>query len=190
MRGEQASRLRRSRPRSCGFGACRRLATPSCGYHWRLPAGGPGDHGGGAAAGTAATEAVHSRAPSAELHRLRVRIKKLRYASEFFGSLWPGHRIRKYLSSLKDLQQALGTYHDTTMATNLLANLRGTGGNDIRLAIDRINGWLSNELQRQHEEVIALWSQFTRRTQKLHLRRRPDFLEKVDVVVLEGAAIC
>jgi len=76
------------------------------------------------------------------------------------------------------------------MATNLLANLRGTGGNDIRLAIDRINGWLSNELQRQHEEVIALWSQFTRRTQKLHLRRRPDFLEKVDVVVLEGAAIC
>jgi len=100
---------------------------------------------------------------SAELHCLRIRIKKLRYASEFFGSLWPGRRIRKYLSSLKDLQQALGTYHDTTMARNLLANLRGRGRNDIRPAIDRINGWLSNELQRQHEQVVALWSQFTKK---------------------------
>jgi CHAD domain-containing protein len=49
---------------------------------------------------------------STELHRLRIRIKKLRYAAEFFGTLWPVHRTKKYLSTLKDLQQALGTYHD------------------------------------------------------------------------------
>jgi triphosphatase len=63
----------------------------------------------------------------ANLHRLRIRAKKLRYAAEFFGSLWPDRTTKKHLSALKDLQQALGTYHDTTVATDLVASLGATG---------------------------------------------------------------
>ena len=59
-----------------------------------------------------------------ELHRLRIRIKKLRYATEFFGSIWPGRRTKRYLSALKDLQQVLGTLHDATVAEMLVAHLK------------------------------------------------------------------
>jgi triphosphatase len=100
---------------------------------------------------------------SAELHSLRIRIKKLRYATEFFGSLWPGRRMQKYLSSLKDLQQALGTYHDTTTAMNLLTGLPVKKSDDITPAIERIDDWLSNELQKLHEEVVTLWGRFRKK---------------------------
>ena len=100
---------------------------------------------------------------STELHRLRIRIKKLPYATEFFGSLWPLRRTKKYLSALKDMQQALGTYHDITVAMSLVVSLEAAEGNDIKPAIDRINGWLANEQQRKRKEVIALWSRFSKR---------------------------
>jgi CHAD domain-containing protein len=100
---------------------------------------------------------------STELHRLRIRIKKLPYATEFFGSLWPLRRTKKYLSTLKDMQQALGTYHDITVAMSLVVSLEAAEGNDIKPAIDRINGWLAKEQQRKRKEVIALWSRFSKR---------------------------
>jgi CHAD domain-containing protein len=87
----------------------------------------------------------------------------LPYATEFFGSLWPLRRTKKYLSTLKDMQQTLGTYHDTTVAASLVASLEAAGGNDIKPAVDRINGWLANEQQRKRKEVIALWSRFSKR---------------------------
>ena len=99
---------------------------------------------------------------STELHRLRIRIKKLRYAAEFFGTLWPVRRTEKYLSILKNLQQSLGTYHDTTVATSLVATLDATRGKGGKLAVDRINRWLANEEQRKRKEVIALWSRFSK----------------------------
>jgi hypothetical protein len=63
------------------------------------------------------------------------------------------------------LQQALGTYHDTTVATDLMASLGATGESDIKPAIDSIGSWLSHEQQRQRKEVIAMWKRF--RKQKL-----------------------
>src|SRR5262249_32533189 len=101
----------------------------------------------------------------ANLHRLRIRVKKLRYATEFFGSLWPDRWTKKYLSGLKDLQQALGTYHDITVATDLVASLGARGQNAIKPGIDRIGDWLSHEQQRQRKEVVAMWKRF--RKQKL-----------------------
>jgi CHAD domain-containing protein len=51
-----------------------------------------------------------------EIHRLRIRIKKLRYATDFFGGLWPNRRTDRYLAALKGLQQDLGEFHDLTVA--------------------------------------------------------------------------
>ena len=75
----------------------------------------------------------------ADLHRLRIRVKKLRYATEFFGSFWPDRWTKKYLSGVKDLQQVLGTYHDTAVATDLVASLGARGQNAIKPATDRID---------------------------------------------------
>lgn len=99
-----------------------------------------------------------------KLHRLRILIKKLRYATDFFGALWPHRRTKKYLSALKDLQQALGTFHDTTVAMNLITSLAAAdGGADVKAGVERINDWLVSEQRRERKELIALWSKFTKR---------------------------
>jgi CHAD domain-containing protein len=98
-----------------------------------------------------------------KLHRLRILIKKLRYATDFFGSLWPHRRTKKYLSALRDLQQALGTFHDTTVAMNLIASLAADGGADVKVGVERITDWLASEQRCKRKELIALWSKFTKR---------------------------
>ncbi len=49
-------------------------------------------------------------------HRMRIRAKKLRYAVEFFSSVFPGKKPRKRceesLSALRDLQDSLGALND------------------------------------------------------------------------------
>jgi len=98
-----------------------------------------------------------------QLHRLRILIKKLRYATDFFGALWPHRRTKYFLSALKDLQQALGTFHDTTVAMNLIASLAADGGADVKVGVERINDWLASEQRRKRKELIALWSKFAKR---------------------------
>lgn len=100
---------------------------------------------------------------TAELHRLRIRIKKLRYATEFFGILWPSRRTKRYLSALKDLQQVLGAWHDATVAEKLVAQLRTAGGADARSATAPVNRWLVDCQRGSRKEAIELWGRFAKR---------------------------
>lgn len=45
-------------------------------------------------------------------HRLRKRLKKLRYFAEFVSPLFPSRRTKAFLSHLKPMQDALGDYND------------------------------------------------------------------------------
>lgn len=95
------------------------------------------------------------------LHRLRIRIKKLRYAAEFFASLWPGRALKRYLAALRGLQDALGTFHDTALAPALLARLRASGGaTGSTPAIDR---WLSKQRRADRKDTAELWDRFAKR---------------------------
>jgi triphosphatase len=62
-------------------------------------------------------------------HKLRIRAKRLRYATEFFAATFPGERNVKrrdeLLSALKDLQDALGGLNDLETRHGLM---NGTGG--------------------------------------------------------------
>jgi inorganic triphosphatase YgiF len=62
-------------------------------------------------------------------HKLRIRAKRLRYATEFFANTFPGERNIKrrdeLLSALKDLQDALGGLNDLETRHGLM---NGTGG--------------------------------------------------------------
>ncbi|MGH8772251.1 MAG: CHAD domain-containing protein, partial [Burkholderiales bacterium] len=60
---------------------------------------------------------------SAGRHRLRIAVKKLRYAAEFFASLFAKKRAQKYIASLMALQDVLGTLNDAAVAGRLLASL-------------------------------------------------------------------
>jgi CHAD domain-containing protein len=56
-------------------------------------------------------------------HRLRRRIKRLRYAGELIGSLWPGKVVSKYLRHLQNAQTPLGELMDATVALEIYRNL-------------------------------------------------------------------
>jgi len=57
-------------------------------------------------------------------HKARIEAKKLRYASEFFGSLWTGKKARRryedFVAALEKLQDHLGALNDQVTAADLL----------------------------------------------------------------------
>jgi len=61
-----------------------------------------------------------SMAPAAR-HELRIAIKKLRYAAEFFAALYPNRASAPYLEVMAELQQALGTLNDIVTGEQLAA---------------------------------------------------------------------
>ena len=59
--------------------------------------------------------AIKVTTPDAELHRLRIECKKLRYLLEFFSSLFPAEEIRLIVGHLKSLQDNLGDFNDLSV---------------------------------------------------------------------------
>ena len=64
-----------------------------------------------------------SGASDAARHRVRIAAKKARYASEFFGALYPARTLTPYLKALSRLQDTLGAMNDAAVAATLLAEL-------------------------------------------------------------------
>ena len=56
-------------------------------------------------------------------HKLRVRAKRLRYASEFFAPLFKASGRKAFLASLKRMQDELGELNDVAMARERLPRL-------------------------------------------------------------------
>jgi CHAD domain-containing protein len=54
-----------------------------------------------------------------ELHGLRIAVKKLRYAAEFFRSLYGRKRAAKFIAALADLQDCLGAINDAVIGQQL-----------------------------------------------------------------------
>jgi len=57
---------------------------------------------------------------------VRIAAKNLRYAAEFFQSLYPARRLRPYVEALTGLQGALGQLNDASVADTLLRQLAQT----------------------------------------------------------------
>jgi CHAD domain-containing protein len=95
-----------------------------------------------------------------EIHRLRIRIKKLRYATDFCGGFWPNRRTERYLAALKDLQEALGEFHDTTVADVLIAHFTATDRVDLKLSTAPVNRWLTRYQRGLRKKVIESWRKF------------------------------
>jgi len=66
-------------------------------------------------------------------HLLRVQIKKLRYASEFFVSLFPGRKGKKTIAALGALQDQLGQLNDIAVAYESLKRHAEALGDPTRL---------------------------------------------------------
>lgn len=64
--------------------------------------------------------ALEANTPDAEVHRLRIQCKKLRYAIEFFSSLYAKDEIGVVIHHLKALQDILGTFNDLSVQQAML----------------------------------------------------------------------
>jgi CHAD domain-containing protein len=84
--------------------------------------------------------AIDEGSPAEQLHDLRKRGKELRYLLEFFGGLWPKDVVKPMVSTLKGLQDVLGSHQDCEVQADQLRALAGElagepGGPDALLAL-------------------------------------------------------
>ncbi len=70
-------------------------------------------------------QGINAATPDAEVHQLRIQCKKLRYALEFFSSLYPEKDMQLLLRQLKKLQDILGTFNDLSVQQQLLQHTLG-----------------------------------------------------------------
>jgi inorganic triphosphatase YgiF len=108
-------------------------------------------------------ERIQELAPP-ELHRLRIRLKRLRYAGELLGGLYPGRRRERYLERLPELQDLLGRLADVATAQRLLAGLLERVDPDSRPACARaagfVGGWAAAGAARATRRLVRLWGRF------------------------------
>ena len=85
----------------------------------------------------------------ASLHQLRIGIKRLRYAIEFFGPMIPGKTGAAAIKRLAGLQDELGQLNDLASAGNLLMVCAGHDPH-LREAVTLVGGWHGNH----HAELL------------------------------------
>jgi CHAD domain-containing protein len=92
-------------------------------------------------------------------HELRKELKKLRYAVEFFCSLFPAKRVDPFLKRLKKLQTLFGDLNDTATMRAMFTGTDVSGAENP--SIQRAIGWMIGASQARAEfgwtGVKALW---------------------------------
>ena len=97
----------------------------------------------------------------AELHRLRIAIKKFRYASDFFAGLYEGKRARETLKRLARLQDILGAINDAATVGNLVSDaLRGPRSRHAGEARGILLGWSRGRASTLRRELKTAWKTF------------------------------
>ncbi|MDX1301467.1 CHAD domain-containing protein [Photobacterium sp.] len=86
------------------------------------------------------SQAIDSDSPDSNLHQLRIECKKLRYLLEYFLPLFPAKQVKKQISTLKQLQDLLGEFNDSSIQQVFLADyLAARKPNSHRyLAVERL----------------------------------------------------
>ncbi len=97
----------------------------------------------------------------AELHQLRIAIKKARYAAEFFAPLFDEVQGKAFRAAAGRLQDALGTINDAAVVMPLLA-AAGLGRGALREAGALVAGWSAHEAHHEKQNLPALWRAFAR----------------------------
>ncbi|MCL2790961.1 MAG: CHAD domain-containing protein [Desulfobulbus sp.] len=90
--------------------------------------------------------------PDAEVHRLRIQCKKLRYAMEFFASLYPQQELQSLIRQLKKLQDILGSCNDLSVQQEMLRQNLSNLAAGSRRNLDQaaaLGGLLQSLLQEQ-----------------------------------------
>ena len=94
-------------------------------------------------------------------HDLRIDLKKLRYAAEFFLPLYATQApARRYARRLARLQTSLGRTRDITSSRILLEAIRQEGQPALHLAIGAVAGWQARDQIEATETLRKRWRRF------------------------------
>jgi triphosphatase len=101
-----------------------------------------------------------------DCHRLRIALKKLRYASEFYAPLYRTTKVKRYIKAIKELQDLLGAFNDAGQVRATLSRL--TNDDDIApraqadlcFASGVINGWHCARAAQLGKSVMTRWDNF------------------------------
>ncbi len=110
---------------------------------------------------------AHFTRQSAEhRHELRIALKKLRYATEFFRSLYDRKSVQRYLHRLTDLQSALGHLNDVASAASLVTQLKGNGlaalSSEWSDAAGKVIGWHARDIREFEPRLRKDWKTFAK----------------------------
>jgi CHAD domain-containing protein len=110
------------------------------------------------------------RGDEADLHRLRIALKKLRYSSEFFAPLYPARQVKAYLACVRRLQEELGHLNDVANVRGTIAGLlrgrsaQGRSGEGMRLAAGVVLGWYGAQTPRAVKKALKRYRKFRKLT--------------------------
>jgi CHAD domain-containing protein len=94
------------------------------------------------------------------LHRLRIAVKRLRYAADFFQPLVP-RKARDYVRALAQLQEHLGRINDDATAWRLLDALAAENTSiDYQQAVGFVRGWSARDAQQVRDQLAGAWARF------------------------------
>ena len=100
---------------------------------------------------------VAHAAPEAR-HAARLAAKKLRYAAEFFASLYPRKKTRAYRKALAALQEDLGAWNDTAVAARIAAQVMGAQSP----AAAAFEGWAAASGATRADALTESWTRFVK----------------------------
>lgn len=96
-----------------------------------------------------------------ERHVLRIAMKKLRYATDFFSGLYRGKRVKRYLKRLARLQDILGHLNDVAQVEHLSHELAERGASrEARAALAFLSGWHSRGVHDLESDLQRAWKRF------------------------------
>jgi CHAD domain-containing protein len=94
-------------------------------------------------------------------HDLRIDLKKLRYAAEFFLPLYASHApARRYMTRLARLQNSLGRARDITSTRTLLGSIGRDDQSALQLAIGAATGWQARDQVAVVKRLRRRWRRF------------------------------
>ena len=109
-------------------------------------------------------------------HDVRIALKNLRYAADFFGDLFDRPAvIKRYARAAADLQEALGGYNDVVMVGTLVTELDGGHDPALSRAAGIMIGWHGRGALDEEATLGKVWRDFreARPFWQRHLPPRP-----------------
>jgi triphosphatase len=102
---------------------------------------------------------LSQKAPE-ERHEVRIALKHIRYAAEFFSFFFGG--ARPYIRAVAQLQDGLGAFNDAASATYLLRDVEAAAGPQAAKAAGIVLGWCGRGMVITDDNLRKAWKSFTR----------------------------